>query len=55
MRGDEVLLFKCFDSRDDDAVSRFAPHAAFTDSTAPQDEPPRESVELRTFLIFWRG
>jgi hypothetical protein len=52
MRADEVLLIKCFDSRDDGAVSRFAPHTAFTDPTAPQDAPPRESIELRTFLIF---
>jgi hypothetical protein len=51
MRADEVLLLKCFDSRDDGAVSRFAPHTAFTDPTAPQDAPPRESIELRTFLI----
>ena len=52
MRADEVLLLKCFDSRADGAVSRFAPHTAFTDPTAPQDAPPRESIELRTFLIF---
>jgi hypothetical protein len=52
MRADEVLLLKCFDSRDDGVVSRFAPHTAFTDPTAPPDAPPRESIELRTFLIF---
>ena len=52
MRTDEVLLLKGFDSRDDGAVSRFAPHTAFTDPTAPQNAPPRESIELRTFLIF---
>jgi hypothetical protein len=52
MCADEVLLLKCFDSRDDGAVSRFAPHTAFTDPTAPPDAPPRESIELRTFLIF---
>jgi len=52
MRTDEVLLLKCFDSRDDGAVSRFAPHTAFHDPTAPHDAPPRESIELRTFLIF---
>jgi hypothetical protein len=52
MRTDEVLLLKCFDSRDDGAVSRFAPHTAFADPTAPQNAPPRESIELRTFLIF---
>jgi hypothetical protein len=52
MRADEILLLKCFDSRDDGAVARFAPHTAFADPTAPQDAPPRESIELRTFLIF---
>jgi hypothetical protein len=55
MRADEVLLLKCFDSRDDGAVSRFAPHTALTDPTAPADAPPRESIELRTFLIFGEG
>jgi hypothetical protein len=52
MRADEVLLLKCFDSRDDGAVARFAPHTAFTDPTAPANAPPRESIELRAFLIF---
>jgi hypothetical protein len=52
MRADEVLLLKCFDSRDDGAVARFAPHTAFVDPTAPANAPPRESIELRTFLIF---
>ena len=48
----KFLLLKCFNSRDDGAVSRFAPHTAFTDPTAPAEAPPRESIELRTFLIF---
>jgi hypothetical protein len=52
MRADEVLLLKCYDSRDDGAVARFAPHTAFIDPTAPPDAPPRESIELRTFVIF---
>jgi hypothetical protein len=52
MRADEALLIKCFDSRDDGVVARFAPHTAFADPTTPQDAPPRESIELRTFLIF---
>jgi hypothetical protein len=52
MRAEEVLLIKCFDSRDDGAVARFAPHTAFVDPTTPQDAPPRESIELRTFVIF---
>ena len=52
MRTDEALLIKCFDSRDDGAVARFAPHTAFIDPTAPPDAPPRESIELRTYLFF---
>jgi hypothetical protein len=52
MRADEALLLKCYDSRDDGAVARFAPHTAFIDPAAPRDAPPRESIELRTFVIF---
>ena len=53
MRPDEVLLLKCFDSRDD--VARFAPHTAFANPTAPADAPPRESIELRTYVIYDEG
>jgi hypothetical protein len=42
MRADEVLLLKCFDSRDDGAVSRFAPHTAFTDDCASRRAAARE-------------
>jgi hypothetical protein len=52
MRGDEALLIKCFDSRDDGAVARFTPHTAFVDPSAPSDAPPRESIELRAYVIF---
>jgi hypothetical protein len=52
MRSDEVLLLKCFDSLDDGEVARFAPHTAFIDPTTPADAPPRESLELRTYLFF---
>ncbi len=52
MRPDEVLLLKCFDSRDDGSVARFAPHTAFANRTAPADAPPRESIELRTYVIY---
>ena len=55
MTADEVLLLKCFDSRDDGAVARFTPHTAFLDPTTPKDAPPRESIELRTYLIFDEG
>lgn len=50
MKVDEVLLLKCYDSKTD-GRARFAPHTAFTDPTAPQDAPPRESIELRA-LVF---
>ncbi len=52
MRSDEVLLLKCYDSLADGSVARFAPHTAFTDPTTPANAPPRESIELRTYLIF---
>jgi hypothetical protein len=50
MQADEALLIKCFDSTLD-GRARFAPHAAFDDPTAPQDAPPRQSIELRA-LVF---
>ncbi len=50
-RPDEVLLLKCYDSRD--GVARFAPHTAFVEPEIPRDAPPRESIELRT-LVFHR-
>jgi hypothetical protein len=51
MRTDEVLLLKCYDSAQDGGT-RFVPHTAFTDPTAPADAPPRESIELRTFVFY---
>ena len=51
MRADEVLLLKCYDSAED-GRTRFVPHTAFTDPTAPADIPARESIELRTFAFY---
>jgi hypothetical protein len=51
MRADEVLLLKCYDSAED-GRTRFVPHTAFTDPTAPADIPPRESIELRSLVFF---
>jgi len=51
MRADEVLLLKCYDSAED-GRTRFVPHTAFTDPTAPADILPRESIELRTFVFY---
>ena len=50
MRRGEVLLLKCYDSRED--VARFSPHTAFDDPATPQDARPRESIELRCFVAF---
>jgi hypothetical protein len=46
-----VLLLKCYDSAED-GRTRFVPHTAFLDPTAPADAPPRESIELRTFVFY---
>lgn len=48
MRRGEVLLLKCYDSRED--VARFSPHTAFDDPATPSDARPRESIELRCFV-----
>jgi hypothetical protein len=52
MRAEEALLIKCFDSREDGKTARFAPHTAFVDPSVSPDAPPRESIELRTYVIF---
>jgi hypothetical protein len=49
MRRDEVLLLKCYDSRED--VARFSPHTAFDDPATPRGARPRESIELRCFVM----
>ncbi|ABA19728.1 conserved hypothetical protein [Trichormus variabilis ATCC 29413] len=51
MRRDEVLFIKCFDSAED-GRARFAAHTAFEDPSSPIDAPPRESIELRTFVFY---
>jgi hypothetical protein len=51
MQADEVLLLKCYDSAED-GRTRFVPHTAFIDPTAPADVLPRESIELRTFVFY---
>jgi hypothetical protein len=50
MTADEALLLKCYDSATD-GRTRFGPHTAFIDPTAPADAAPRESIEVRT-LVF---
>lgn len=51
MHRDEALFIKCFDSAEE-GRARFAAHTAFEDPTSPADAPPRESIELRTFVFY---
>jgi hypothetical protein len=51
MERDEVLLIKGWDSLDD-GRAKFTPHGAFTLPNQSADAPPRESIEVRTFLIY---
>ncbi|HSA82035.1 MAG TPA: CmcJ/NvfI family oxidoreductase [Geminicoccaceae bacterium] len=50
MTPDEVLLIKGWDSQDD-GRARFTPHGAFDLPDTPADAPPRESIEVRTFVV----
>jgi hypothetical protein len=47
----EVILLKCYDSKDD-GRARFSAHSAFDDPTSPPNAAPRESIEVRA-LVFW--
>jgi len=50
MRRDEIFLIKGWDSADPTG-SHFAPHGAFELPETAPDAPPRESIEVRTFVI----
>lgn len=47
----ETLIFKTFDSRKD-GRTRFTAHTAIEDPDAPDDAPPRQSIETRCFVFF---
>jgi hypothetical protein len=47
----EVILLKCYDSKED-GRARFTAHTAFEDPTSAPDAAPRESIEVRA-LLFW--
>ena len=51
MGRDEVLLIKGWDSLDD-GRARFTPHGAFQLEDQDPDAPPRESIEVRTYVVF---
>ena len=50
MTEDEVLLIKGWDSLDD-GRARFTPHTAFNFPDTSEDALPRESIEVRTFVV----
>lgn len=51
MNPDEVLLLKCYDSRND-GRARFMPHTGFQNPACPEKFTPRESIEARTLVVF---
>lgn len=51
MHPDEVLLLKCYDSRND-GRARFVPHTGFQNPACPEKFVPRESIEARTLVVF---
>lgn len=51
MEHGEAIVIKGFDSRTDDRA-RFTPHTAFDHPTTNPDDPPRESIEVRTLAFF---
>jgi hypothetical protein len=54
MQPDEILLLKCYDSRDD-GRARYMPHTGFKNPDCPADFTPRESIEARTLVVFAAG
>jgi hypothetical protein len=48
---DEAVLFKTNDS--DPARAHCMPHVAFDDPLAPDDAPPRVSIEMRATCYWW--
>lgn len=50
MERDEILLIKGWDSIDD-GRAHFTPHGAFELPGTTENTPPRESIEVRTFVV----
>jgi len=53
MTRDECLVFKTYDSRNDEA--QFAFHSAFEDPHTDPDAPARQSIEVRALALFGTG
>lgn len=47
----EVMLIKCYDSVED-GRARFTAHSSFEGPSSPDDAPARESIEVRTLVLF---
>ncbi|KAG9094696.1 hypothetical protein FRC06_010563 [Ceratobasidium sp. 370] len=52
MTPDELVLIKCFDSKDDGNTATFTPHTAIEDPTTPADAPDRQSIEIRALVFY---
>ena len=51
LSAEEAILFKTNDS--DPERAHCVPHVAFDDPTAPEDAPPRVSIEMRATAYWW--
>jgi len=52
MTPDEIVLIKCFDSKQDGSVALFTPHTGFSDPSTPEGTPFRQSIELRALVFY---
>jgi len=52
MERNEVAIFKTYDSHVEEGLSRFTPHCAAVVDGEPENVPPRESIEVRSFVFF---
>jgi hypothetical protein len=51
LQREEAILLKCYDSAED-GRARFSAHTAFDDPSSPPDAPARESIEVRSLILF---
>jgi hypothetical protein len=51
MRPDEALVFKCWSSAQD-GRARYTAHTGFRNPNAPAGAAPRESIEVRTLVVY---
>lgn len=51
MQSDELLLLRCYDSKSE-AGAGFTPHTGFKNPACPADFIPRESIEVRTLVVY---